>query len=314
MSLTISAVRSWDLETVATQISHLKRDDEVFRDSAGAVRTAAGSRLDGLEGDTVTTSSRHCGAIARDLTVLARQSERLATILDAFLQEALVYRPRLLAGVDAAAAEAFSVADDGSVRQPALIGDPEAVAGTHSRNAEKAIGYQDEIMRLLRELEDHDLEAANALNLMSMSESYDYYPYSIGPTRYDPRTAAASTAIRTEFGLLHDAAEYFDAASRVTRALPVVGTGMELGVGVATAPEDEPLVDTLAAESSGIAATALTAGIAGAAAGSVVPGIGTAAGLVGGVAAGFLVGPRATEVAREQLAGLRSDGKVRFRW
>lgn len=314
MSLTISAVRSWDLDTVTDQIRHLQRDDGVFRESAGAVRNAVESQLHGLEGGTVTTSSRHCGAIARDLTILARKSERLASILDAFLQQALHHRPRLLAEVDAAMAEAFSVADDGSVRQPALIGDPEAVAGAHIRNAEQAIGYQDEIMRLLRELESHDLEAANALNLMSMSESYDYYPYSTTPTRYDPRTAAASTTIRTEFGLLNEAAEYFDVASSATRALPVVGSATELAIGVATAPEDEPLVHTLAAEGSGLAATAVSAGAVGAAAGSVVPGIGTAVGLVGGVAAGLTVGPRVTEAAREQLAGLRSDGKVGFRW
>lgn len=314
MSLTISAVWSWDLDTVAAQIHHLKRDDVVFRESADAVRHAVGNQMVGLDGHTVTTSSRHCAAIARDLTVLARKSARLASILDAFLQQAVVYRSQLLAAVDAAGAEAFSVADDGSVRQPALIGDPEAVAGAHSRNSEKAIEYQAEIMQLLRELEGHDLEAANGLNLMSMAESYDYYPFSTTPTRFDPRTAAASTAIGAEFDLLHEAAEHFDTASPSTRALPVVGSALELALGVATAPEDEPLIHTLIAEGSGLAVSAVGGGAAGAAAGSVVPGIGTAAGLVGGAAAGLTAAPRATDAVREYLAGLRSDGKVRFRW
>lgn len=307
MSLTISVVRAWDLGTVGAQLDNLRRDDDAFDTSAATVRRCAEENLDGLDGDTVPASRARCFAISQDLGILSGKSERLSAILTAFLEEALVYLPQLIREVDSVPAE-FSVEDDGTVRSPALIGDPSdpALATAHKRNSETATNHQEEIQRLLRELERCDLEAANGLNLMSMTESYVHYPFEPTAAKSDPRTIAASATIDASTGLASHTAKSLDAASAATRALPIVGTALNLAIGSATSPDEEPLAETLAAEGAALASVALTS----AAAGSVVPGIGTAVGLV----TGLVLGPEVTEAVRNEFTKQKSDGKEGFSW
>lgn len=307
MSLTISVVRAWDLATVGAQIENLRRDEVAYDTASTVVRNSYQEQLDGSAGDAVSGSYERCHAIARDLGILAAKTERLAAILTAFHQEALVYASKLVREVDSVP-DGFSVEDDGAVRPPALVGDPSdpALTSAHARNSDTATGHQEEIRRLLREMERCDLDASNELNLMSMTESYTHYPYEPTLAEIDPRTIAAGATIDGSTGLVSDAAKQLDAASTVTRALPGVGTVLNLAIASATSPHDESLAETLAAEGAGLASAAVT----GATAGSVVPGIGTAAGLVAGV----LLGPEVTRTVRNELAKQKADGKEDFSW
>lgn len=113
------------------------------------------------------------------------------------------------------------------------------------------------------------------------------------------RAVAASAVVTTNTDLVSTAAKAMDASSGIVRGLPVVGGLMGMTIGVASSPEDESLKESLLIEGSGAVAAgvttwATTAGIflamstlgaasTGAAAGSVVPGAGTAV--------GFVVGP-----------------------
>lgn len=307
MSVTISVVRAWDLDTVGAQINHLRRDDNAFDTASAVVRNSYQEQLDGLDGHTVSASTHRCRDISRDLGILSGKTERLHALLHAFHSEALIYLPKLLHAIDSVPAE-FSVGDDGTVRPPALIGDPSdpTLKDALERNSETASTIQEEIQRLLRELERCDLEAANALNLMSMTESYTHYPYEPATFDVNPRTIAAATTIDASTGILSETARYLDGASTATRLLPGVGTVLNLATGVATSPEDESIAETLFAELAGVTSAAA----AGATAGSIIPGYGTVAGL----AAGILLGPGVTNGVRNQLARQRADGKEGFSW
>lgn len=320
MSLTISVVRSWDLDTVAALIDHLGRDEAAFDVSSLAVRNSYQNQLDGLDGDTVSASTDRCYAISKDLGILAEKSGKLHSVLRAFHEEATIYRPKLVRAVDDARTKIFSVEEDGTVRPPLLIGDPgdPMLKAAHDRASEEATEYQGEITRLLRELERCDLEAANALNLMSMTESYVHYPYPPDSAETDPRTIAASATINLGAGAVDDTARFFDAASAATRGLPGLATVLGLGIGFGTSPEDEPFMETLAAEGIGTLAaiasawvgSVVTSAAIGGSAGSVVPGIGTAVGAI----AGAVAGPAATEAVRDHTAQTKADGKVNFQW
>lgn len=320
MSLTISVVRSWDLDTVAALIDHLGRDEDAFDVSSLAVRNSYQNQLEGLAGDTVSASADRCYAISKDLGTLAEKSGKLRSVLRAFHAEAAIYRPKLVGAVDDARTKIFSVEDDGTVRPPHLTGEPgdPMLRAAHDRASTEAAGYQEEIRRLLRELERCDLEAANALNLMSMTESYVHYPYPFDSAETDPRTTAASATINLGAGAVDETAGFLDAAGAVTRGLPGLATVSGLGIGFGTSPEDEPFMETLAAEGIGALAaiasawvgSTVTSAAIGGAAGSVVPVIGTAVGAV----AGAVAGPAATEAVRDHTAQTKADGKVNFQW
>lgn len=135
-------------------------------------------------------------------------------------------------------------------------------------------------------------------------ESYEYYPYEPELVEIDPRTLAAGATIDLNLNSLSSVAEAMDAASAVTRGSPVLGTILGLTIGMATRPEDESLGEALAVEGSA----------AGAAAGSLVPGPGTALGFLAGAGASILAGPVATAGLRNHIERERADGKEGFRW
>ena len=308
MSLTVPVIVSWDLDTVIGQVDNLRSDESWFLDSATAVRGAADQNLDGFHGDTASAATRGSSALTRDITILARKAASAAEALAVFCQRAPGLRAELMSALDDAAAARCRVADDGTVQGPLLIGDPSDpnVVSAHEKNAAVASEIETRIQPLLRQLEHLDLTAANALNLMSMTESYVSYPYDPDPVGIDLRTIAASGTISLSLDTLGSAAEAMDAASKVTRGLPVFGTALGLALGVATRPEHESLGETLAIEGAGVATSALT----GAAAGSVVPGAGTAAGFI----IGALLGTATTIGLRHHIAVERADGKKGFGW
>lgn len=308
MTLKVAAVVSWDLDTVIARVDNLRSDEREFLASAAAVRSAADQNLAGSQGDTVSAATRGSSALARDITILARKAAGVVEALADFCLRAPGLRTELMAALDDAAAAHCRVADDGTVQGPLLIGDPSdpAVVSAHGENAKVASAIENRIQPLLRELEELDLTAANALNLMSMTESYVSYPYDPDPVGIDLRTVAASGTISLSLDTLRSAAEAMDAASQVTRGLPVLGTALGLALGVATSPEHESLGETLAIEGAGVATSALT----GAAAGSVVPGAGTAAGFI----IGAFLGTATTIGLRHHIAVERADGKKGFEW
>ncbi|GAA4260595.1 hypothetical protein [Dietzia aurantiaca] len=312
MSLTVPDVMSWDLDTVCARVDDLRADEELLLDSAAAVRAAAGAHLVGFAGDTVSASTGSCAELTRDITIVARKAGSAVRALTDFCHRAPGLRSRLLDAVEEAAAARCRVADDGTVRGPLLIGDPSdpEVARAHQRGEADASAIESRILPLLRGLEDLDLAAANALNLMSMTESYVHYPYEPELIEVDPRTVAAGAAVSGSLDALDSTAEVVDAASAVTRSLPVLGTGLGLAIGLATRPEHESLGEALAIESAGVAASAL----AGAAAGSVLPGPGTALGFALGAGVRLLAGPAATAALRNHIERERADGKEGFGW
>ena len=308
MSLTIPVIESWDLDAVISQVDNLRSDEGGFLASAAAVRSAADQNLDGFHGDTVSAATRGSSALSLDITILARKAASAVKALADFCDQAPGLRSTLLATVDEAEAAGCLVANDGTVQSPEPVGDlsDPAVARALDRDAFAAAQIQDRIQPLLRQLEHLDLTAANALNLMSMTASYVSYPYDPDPVGIDLRTVAASGTISLSLDTLRSAAEAMDAASQVTRGLPVLGTALGLALGVATSPEHESLGETLAIEGAGVATSALT----GAAAGSVVPGAGTAAGFI----IGAFLGTATTIGLRHHIAVERAHGKKGFEW
>ena len=151
-------------------------------------------------------------------------------------------------------------------------------------------------MPTLDELKALDLEAANVLCDISGEKPYVFYPYDPDKASIDPRTLAATTTVSTSTGATKTAAMALDASSTVLRGFPIFGNVLNLGIGLATSPEQESVVETLAIEGGGIA---------GATAGSVVPGWGTAAGFVGGLIGGVA----STTVLRDYVNEKRADGK-----
>lgn len=312
MSLQVPDVLSWDLDTVRARIDDLQVDSGHFLESAKAVRTAGQENLDGFAGDTVTAATHGCRDLARDLGIVRRKAESAVGALTDFCIHAPDLWREVVDAYHEAGAALCRVADDGTVRGPLLLGDPSdpAVARAHRENDILAAGFESRILRALRDLEDLDLAAANALNLMSMTESYVHYPYEPELIEIDPRTVTAGATISLSLDSLSSTAEAMDAASAVTRGLPVVGNILGLSIGLATRPEHESLGETLAIEATGIGASAL----AGAAAGSVVPGLGTVLGFVLGAGVRILAGPAATAGLRNHIARERADGKEGFAW
>ena len=320
MTLKVAAVVSWDLDTVIARVDNLRSDEREFLASAAAVRSAADQNLAGSQGDTVSAATRGSSALARDITILARKAAGVVEALADFCLRAPGLRTELMAALDDAAAAHCRVADDGTVQGPLLIGDPSdpAVVSAHGENAKVASAIENRIQPLLRELEELDLTAANALNLMSMTESYVSYPYDPDEVEVDPRTVAAGATISSSTGATDLVADAMGASSAATRALPVFGSALGLVLGFATSPDEESFGETLAIEGggtlAGVGATALTTAAAGALAGSVVPGPGTVGGFVLGGLAGIVAGVGATTLLRDHVDEQRADGKEGFRW
>lgn len=320
MTLKVPAVVSWDLDTVITQVANLRSDEGLFLDSAEAVWSAAGQNLGGFAGNTITAATQGCGALSRDITIVARKAASVVKALTDFCDRAPELRSTLMVALDDAAAALCEVADDGTVRGPLLIGDPSdpAVIKAHEENDEIAAGIEKRIQPLLRGLEELDLAAANALNLMSMTESYVSYPYDPDEVEVDPRTVAAGGTISLATGATSFAAEAMDASSGIVRRLPVFGTGLGLVLGLATSSADESFGETLAIEGSGIlaavGATALTSAASGAIVGSTVPGPGTVGGFVVGGIVGTAASVGTTTFLRGHINEQRADGKKGFQW
>lgn len=316
MSLKVPAIVSWDLDTVIARVDDLRSDAAGLHDSAAAVRSAAEQNLDGFRGDTASAATRGCSTLARDITILGRKAARSTEALADFCTQAPGLRAKLLAALDVAAAARCRVADDGTVRGPLLIGDPSdpEVISAQEKNDEVASDIEDTIQPLLRTLEELDRAAANALNLMSMTESYVSYPYDPDEVGIDPRTMTAGATLSLSTGATGFAADAMGASSAIVRGLPVFGTALNLALGFATSPEEESFEETLAIEAGGILAGAAATAAAGALAGSIVPGPGTVGGFALGALAGLAAGFGATHHLRDYAGEQRADGKENFGW
>lgn len=313
MSLTIPVVRSWSLDTIAAQVALLREDDRVFDTASTAVRNGAERQLDGLEGDTVTASVRSCGEISRDLGILSNKAESLVTALDCFQNEAAVHRTKLLGLVESAGLKGFAVNDDGSVTPPTVTGDADdpAVAAERSRIRDEGKALHEDITAELRALERIDLDAGNALRLMVMEESFHSYPDADHSDNYDKGSTILGGAASSQADLLGGWAKDFSTAGKgFTRGIPLLGQALGFGIGIAGAPDDEPLAETLAAEGSGAFVGAAT----GAVIGSLVPGVGTVAGVVIGGLAGGAASYLTSREVRDHFDDQRAQGKDPFVW
>lgn len=324
MSLTIPDVASWDLATVAEHLATLSRDTEVFLDSAAAIRSAGDAHVGEALGETATSARRGCADVAKSLSLVGRKTEGVVEALATFSEQAPAKLGDLVALVDAAVAASCSVQDDGTVLGPRVVGDPAdpGLAKDQERLDRVAEDFEAKIVSLLRELEHLDLEAANALNLMAMAESYEFYPHEPEDAGSDPLTTAAGIGMSGGSEIVGKLAEARGLASGFARGIPIAGTVAGMALGTATRPDGESVPESLAAEAAGAAVGAaggmaggMVAGMAaGAAFGSIVPGIGTVAGLIVGAGAGAYLGSKTAETVREQFAEQRADGKEDFRW
>lgn len=307
MTLTISAVSAWDFATVAAQLDNLRADQPVFEESAAEIEQKVASTLGGFECYTVSVSTDSCDALVRKVRDIGQKLERLIAALDTFCATAPDLRRKLLKDRAEAIEARCRVEDDGTVRPPLIIGEPTdpEVIQAHEEGAATATRFQDRIMPTLDELKALDFEAANVLCDISGEKPYVFYPYDPDKASIDPRTLAATTTVSTSTGATKTAAMALDASSTVLRGFPIFGNVLNLGIGLATSPEQESVVETLAIEGGGIAAAAGSAAVAGATAGSVVPGWGTAAGFVGGLIGGVA----STTVLRDYVNEKRADGK-----
>lgn len=292
MSLQIPDVLSWDLDTVAGQVGSLRRDRELLLDSAKAIRSGRDTTIGEAEGDTATAAIRGCWDLARSISIIGHTTASIVDALAAFSNHAPGLRDTLLAAVEEAEAAGCQVADDGTVQGPAPTGsfsDVETRIGTH-----------------LRELEELDLAAANALNLIAMVESYDFYPHAPEHIGLDPVTTTAGVGLSEGSGLLGAAAKARGMAPVVAGSFPVIGTLASVTLGTATRSDGESIPESLAAEAVGVGSSMAT----GAAMGSFVPGAGT----IGGSIVGGLVGVAGALGLRKVFAAQRADGKEDFKW
>lgn len=292
MSLQMPDVLSWDLDTVAGQLDSLRRDSELLLDSAKAIRSGRDTTIGEAEGNTATAAIRGCWDLSRSIGIIGHKAASIVDALAAFSDHAPGLRNTLVAILEEAEAAGCEVADDGTVQGPAPSGslsDVESRISTH-----------------LRELEDLDLAAANALNLMALVESYEFYPHPPEHIGLDPVTTTAGVGLSEGSGLLGAAAKARGIAPVVAGAVPIIGTLASVALGTATRTDGESIPESLAAEAVGVGSSIAT----GAAAGSLAPGPGTVAGAIVG---GFF-GVAGALGTRKVFAAQRADGKEDFKW
>ena len=304
MSRSISQVLAYRHDEVAAVASSLRADSLACERVTRGIREDCAGALDGLAGESIEAANQVTEQFSRRLFDLGDELCRLADVLEALSVDIDTGRTRILAARDDAESAGCTVHDRGDVDPPRGA---DGVTIQSARLCEQAIK---ESLDLVADAEDRT--AREILRTPST-------PWiSLHEENWDPRSAIAGTAIEIQTdplaGLLK-ASDPSDAIARnLARGIPVAGTAMGLTIGVVSAPDGEPMTETLVAETIGTG-TALVAGavvaggvsgaMKGATIGTVVPGVGNAVGAIGGVWIGGLAGYLSAGAVREVFDGIR---------
>lgn len=274
----VSDVLRWNLDGIETVASALKEDATTLEQQGSELRNDAERTFEWMSGATIDAARQSTDtAVKRGLT-LNDQLIEASDILSNFAKNADVPQQRLRNEVTQVRESGAAVAEDGTITPP---------PGADSSTIEDLQASADIISSNLESLRTLDSDAAAALNDLTSTVA-DY------SDNADPTTTIAGMVHTTITGAISEGFKEFGDGSTVAKGasklLGPFGNLLGFATGVAGAPDDESIGETLAAEGGG-AIVGIAGSIAGAAAtgavvGSVVPGLGTAAGAVGGLILG----------------------------
>lgn len=278
MTAGVSDVLRWNLDGIETVASALKEDATTLEQQGSELRNDAERTFEWMSGATIDAARQSTDtAVKRGLT-LNDQLIEASDILSNFAKNADVPQQRLRNEVTQVRESGAAVAEDGTITPP---------PGADSSTIEDLQASADIISSNLESLRTLDSDAAAALNDLTSTVA-DY------SDNADPTTTIAGMVHTTITGAISEGFKEFGDGSTVAKGasklLGPFGNLLGFATGVAGAPDDESIGETLAAEGGG-AIVGIAGSIAGAAAtgavvGSVVPGLGTAAGAVGGLILG----------------------------
>lgn len=278
MTVGVTDVLLWKLDSIETAARAVRTDATTIEEQGGKLRSDAERTFERMSGATIDAAREATGAAVNRSVTLNDQLTEAADILSNFARNAEVPQQRLRNEVASVRESGAVVAEDGAITPPPDA-DPSTIENLQT-SADIVTSHLDSLRRL-----DH--EAATALNDLSATVA-DY------SNNADPATTVVGVIHTAMTGAVSEGIDKLgdgsNLAKNASRAMGPLGNLLSFATGVVGAPDDEPLHETLTAEGggaiAGIAGTVAGAAVTGAAVGSVVPGLGTAAGAVGGLLIG----------------------------
>ena len=292
MPVRLSDALDWQLDAVESQLTEVRAGVAAANDVADLLRDDAERTLDGMRGHSIVSARLALGGLRRRSFGVGDDLLSTADTVSSFARTVAFHRDRLAADVESVHLRGGAVGEDGTVTSPSAV-EPAV--------EDELDGLEQSITATLRALDSLDVETSRKLALLN--ESIPYYG-----DNTDPRTAIAGLvigAMTQPLGALIDASDDGLRSTRlVARGLGPFGNALGLVAGIAGAPDDEPMSETLVAEGGGLIAGMLM----GAAAGSLVPGAGTVAGAALGLLAASGTGFFTTVSIRNHFDNERQGG------
>lgn len=291
MGIGVSRALDWDLAAVEAQSMTLANDSASAAEVGGELRSDGERTLDEMSGYTIDAARETIADTVRRTFTLADNLERSSALLSNFAANAAVQQARLRSEVRSATTAGYTVTEEGAV-VPA--------DGTDVPADGECAEWELAIQNALRALVELDTETADKLTGLHGSIA-DYGNNS------DPSTTIAGAVISAVLNPLGDLIgdDGLRSTRVIARGLGPFGSLLGFAAGIAGAPDDEPMSETLAAEGAGLAAgvaTGMAAGATtGAAVGSIVPVAGTAIGGIAGIVVGGFMGFKTSEGVRDHF-------------
>lgn len=267
------SILDWDLGEIDAQATHVATDATTFDDLAGDLRADTDRTLDPMSGETVDAANSTVEQLVRRVFSYCDGLEQTAKVLDAFVREVSIQQTRLRTEVEAVRAIGGEVGDDGTVDGP---------PGSSPSTVNQLTEHSHAISDTLRAIRDSDRAAATLLGELYGAEAPE------GPVapNYDDNWGtettvagiAAGSQTQTLSALLQEsAAQAGTSALGATRGLSASNAGFSVTAGLGAADGEDPR-ETVVAEVGGVLGGLGAQAAAGAAMGSLVPGIGTVSG------------------------------------
>lgn len=292
MSVRLSEALSWRLDAVESQLTAVRAGVATTSDVADLLRDDVERTLDEMRGHSVESARLALGDLRRRSFAVGDDLRSTADTLSSFARAAAFHRDRLAVDVESVHQRGGAVGEDGTVTPP---------AAAESAVEEELDELGKSIIATLRALDSLDVETSRELALLN--ESIAFYG-----DNADPRTAIAGLvmgAMTQPLGALIDASDDGLRGTRlVAKVLGPFGNALGFVAGIAGAPDDERMSETLAAEGGGLVAGLFV----GAAAGSFIPGAGTVAGAAFGLLMASGAGYFTTVAIRNHFDDEREGG------
>lgn len=289
MTAGVSDVLRWNLDGIETVASALKEDATTLEQQGSELRNDAERTFEWMSGATIDAARQSTDtAVKRGLT-LNDQLIEASDILSNFAKNADVPQQRLRNEVTQVRESGAAVAEDGTITPP---------PGADSSTIEDLQASADSISSNLESLRTLDSDAAAALN--DLTSTVADYSDNADPTTLFVGMIHTTMADAIGDGIIKHG-DGSDLAKRASRAMGPFGNLLAFATGVAGAPDDEPIGETLAAETAGLAVGITSMAATGAAIGTVFPGVGTVIGAGIGMAVGGFLSFKASEKVRDHF-------------